>query len=272
MARDRAHVEGSGRSLWGVVGSMLAWMVYLFLMLPSVIVVPMSFSGSYGMEFPPRTYSTILYQIYFTSGDWLDSTLTSLYIAVGTTCLSLLLGVPAAFGLSRGERRVKSIIAIFLLSPILIPPVVMALGMYIYFSYFGFTGNILAIIIAHTVLSLPFVVIICMAGLRHVDPSIEVAATIMGASSWQSFRRVTVPLLKPTIFAAGLFAFLISFDELILSFFIARADALTLPVRMFSSIRWEISPVIAAISTMLTLLSCLICVSVAFIQGFQGRR
>jgi putative spermidine/putrescine transport system permease protein len=124
----------------------------------------------------------------------------------------------------------------------------------------------LRLVAAHGIVTLPFVIMTVSAGLRHIDPVLERAATVMGASRITVLRRVTLPLLTPSIVSGGLFAFLISFDEVVISWFVARPGDTTLPVRMFSSIQFDVSPVLAAISTMLTALSVVICVAVAAVQ------
>lgn len=250
---------GARLSGWSFFSTTLAWLVFIFLMLPSFIVVPMSFGGKFEMMFPPTEFSTILYQRYFEAGNWMSTTFTSFRVAIGATLLALLLGVPASYGIVRGTFRFKRLVTLFLLSPILVPVIVLALGMYLYFASFNFTGTDASLIMAHGVLTTPFVIVTCMAGLRHIDPNLETAATIMGATPLQSFFKVTLPLLKPAMFAGGLFAFLMSFDEVVVAFFITEASTMTLPVKMFSSIKWEISPILAAISSLLTLLSLVVC-------------
>lgn len=250
---------GAATNPWGIFSTGLAWLILLFLMLPSFIVVPMSFGGKFEMMFPPTTFDTILYERFFNSGNWIATTITSFKVAIGATILALLLGVPASYGIVRGTYPGKKIITLFLLSPILVPVIVLALGMYLYLASFKATGTDLGLIMAHGVLTTPFVIVTCMAGLRHIDPNLETAATIMGASVMQTFFKVTLPLLKPAMFAGGLFAFLMSFDEVVVAFFVTEASTMTLPVKMYSSIKWEISPILAAISSLLTLLSLVIC-------------
>ncbi len=250
---------GASVNPWSIFSTVMAWLILLFLMLPSFIVVPMSFGGKFEMMFPPTTFDTILYERFFSTGNWIATTITSFKVAIGATALALLLGVPASYGIVRGTYPGKKIVTLFLLSPILVPVIVLALGMYLYLASFKATGTDLGLIIAHGVLTTPFVIVTCMAGLRHIDANLETAATIMGASVMQSFFKVTLPLLKPAMFAGGLFAFLMSFDEVVVAFFITEASTMTLPVKMYSSIKWEISPILAAISSLLTLLSLVIC-------------
>ncbi len=250
---------GATTNPWGIFSTGLAWFILLFLMLPSFIVVPMSFGGKFEMMFPPTTFDTILYDRFFSTGNWIATTITSFKVAIGATILALLLGVPASYGIVRGTYPGKKIVTLFLLSPILVPVIVLALGMYLYLASFKATGTDLGLILAHGVLTTPFVIVTCMAGLRHIDPNLETAATIMGASVMQTFFKVTLPLLKSAMFAGGLFAFLMSFDEVVVAFFITEASTMTLPVKMYSSIKWEISPILAAISSLLTVLSLVIC-------------
>ncbi|MHB1216616.1 MAG: ABC transporter permease [Alphaproteobacteria bacterium] len=257
--RDGEKPVGARLSGWSIFSTSMAWLIFAFLLLPSFIVVPMSFGGKFEMMFPPTTFSTILYERYFHAGNWMSTTFTSFRVAIGATFMAILLGVPASYGIVRGNYRGKKAVTLFLLSPILVPVIVLALGMYLYLASFKATGTDFGLIIAHTVLTTPFVIVTCMAGLRHIDPNLETAATIMGATPLQSFFKVTLPLLKPAIFAGGLFAFLMSFDEVVVAFFITEASTMTLPVKMFSSIKWEISPILAAISSLLTLLSLIIC-------------
>ena len=158
------------------------------------------------------------------------------------------------------------LLAVFLLSPIMVPHVAVALALYIYFAEIGLRHGELRLALAHGIATLPFVVVTASAGLRQIDPALERAATVMGAGRFTVLRRVTLPLLAPSLVASGLFAFLISFDEVVISWFVARAGDTTLPVKMFASIQFEVSPVLAAISTMLTALSVVVCVAVASVQ------
>ena len=148
----------------------------------------------------------------------------------------------------------------------LVPAITVALGLYLYLSNFGLSGTTLGLILGHTVVATPFVIVTSMAGLRHVDEDLEKAALILGANRLTTFIKVTLPILRPAIIAGGLFAFLISFDEVVIAWFISQATTITLPVKMYSSIRWEISPVLAVVSTLLTVVSVLICLLAALVQ------
>jgi putative spermidine/putrescine transport system permease protein len=261
--------EAGRRSPLSAAVSIAAWFAYGFLVLPSLIIIPMSFGDKDEFVFPPQTLSFYLYEKYFFESNWMAATVESLKVAAGTTTLSVALGVGAAYALTRTEFPGKKLLTIFLLSPIFVPVIVVALGLYLYLGSARLTGTTFALIVGHTVVTIPFVIVTTLAGLRHIDRNLEVAATVMGASKWTVLRRVTLPLLRPTILVASLFSFLISFDEVVISYFIANVQRQTLPVRMYSSIHWEISPVLAAISALLTGLSLVVCLFVAFLQ--KGR-
>lgn len=251
------------RSFAGFAGNALAAIGYIFLILPTLIVIPVSFNSMNEMTFPPTDPSFAQYIQYFTDGEWLSATFFSARIAIATAVLSLLLGIPAAYGLVRGSFPGQRMVSGLLLSPALTPIIVVALGLFIYFSSLGLNGATIPIILGHTLVATPFVIVTAMSGLRHQDANLEIAGMIMGGSRLHVFRKITLPLLRPSILASGLFAFLISFDEVIIAFFLGKAGASTLAVRIFASIQWEISPVIAAVSTLLTLLSLVICLFAA---------
>jgi putative spermidine/putrescine transport system permease protein len=257
---------GARRTFAGVALSTFAWVVYVFLMSPNFIVIPMSFGSQHSFEFPPKSVSLFLYEKFFTDAHWVSATLLSFRVAVGATCLALLLGVPAAYGLVRGSYPGKQAVAAFLLSPILVPVVVLALGLYFHFSNLRIIGTEFGLVLAHAAYTMPFVIVTSMAGLRHVDANLESVALIMGAGRLLTFWRVTLPLLRPAMLVGGLFAFLMSFDEVVIAFFIVHATTFTLPVKMYSSIMHDLSPVLAAVSALLTMMSLALCLAGAYLQ------
>ncbi|MBW1885343.1 MAG: ABC transporter permease [Deltaproteobacteria bacterium] len=239
--------------------------------MPTLIVIPMSFGDKEEFQFPPDGISFYLYRQFFFESSWMDTTFQSFRVALITTALALVFGVSAAYGIVRGNFPGKQVITIFLLSPILVPVIVVALGLYLYLSSLGITGTTFGIVLGHVLHTTPFVIVMAMAGLKHVDPNLESAARVMGAGRLYTLVKVTLPLLKPTIVAGALFAFLISFDEVVISYFISSTRTETLPVKMYSSIQWEISPVLAAISTLLTVLSLVVCVLASMLQKNEPR-
>lgn len=263
--RAGTAIAGSRSPLSRGAGA-IAWLAYGFLILPSLIIIPISFGDKDELIFPPQSFSLYLYQKYFTESNWIDATIQSLKVASLSTALSLCFGVSAAYALSRLEFRGKKMLTLFLLSPMFVPSIVLALALYLYLGSVQLTGTTLGLVISHSILTIPFVIVTSLAGLRHIDANLEIAATVMGAGKFTVVRRVTLPLLRPTIMIAGLFAFLTSFDEVVVSYFISNVRQQTLPVKMYSSIHWEISPVLAAISSLLTVLSLAICLIVAALR------
>jgi putative spermidine/putrescine transport system permease protein len=237
----------------------IAWVCYLFLILPCVVIFPLSFSNRLGLTFFQSHFSLDLYRQYFSSDSWTEVTVRSGEVALAATGLALILGVPGAYGLARSHFFGKRLLTVFLLSPVLVPAVVLALGLYLYFSRLHLISTIAGLILAHTMYVTPFVIVTTLAGLQQVDDNLERAATVMGASAFRTFIQIVVPQIFTSILTAGLFAFLMSFDEVVIAWFITGPSTMTLPVKMYSSIKWETSPVLAAIATLLSLLSLLIC-------------
>ena len=257
---------------WRLFGLVLAVLVYAYLVAPSLIVIPISFGGAGGdLSFPPKTYSLHLYEELFTTATWMQPVLQSLKIASIVCVLVTTVSVPAAYAMVRYEFPGKRLVTILMMSPVLVPVIVLALGMYLYFSRLGSTGTTVALVLGHAVYVIPFVVVTIGAGVRQLDPAIEFAATMMGASRRTLFLRVVLPQLVPSIVAGALFAFLISFDEVVIAWFLSSAQTTTLPVRMYSSIHWGVSPVIAAVSTLLTVLSFFVCLVSVALQPSASR-
>ena len=253
---------------WQGLGTAMAALVYLFLLVPSVLVIPVSFNTEDQIQFPPSGFSLRLYDQFFGSPAWTVPLWHSVEVALCTTVLALAISVPAAYAMVRKEFPGKRALVLLLLSPAAIPAIVTALALYLYFSLIGLNGSLVGLVLAHTVYVTPFVVVTIAAGVRKLDERLEFAATTMGATRWTLFSQVVLPQLRPSILAGGLFALLMSFDEVVIAWLLTGANTMTLPVKMYSSIQWEISPVIAAVSTLLTLLSFVVCtVSAVFQPG-----
>ncbi len=228
-----------------------ALLVAGFLLAPVFVVVPMSFSTALSFQFPPPGYGLGYYHQYFTDPRWLVPTLNSFAIAAGTTLLTLAVVVPASFALVRRRFRGKALVNLFLMSPMIVPLVVSALAYYSFFGRLRLTGTHLGVILAHTALSVPVALLVITAALKGLDPNLERAAMSAGAGPLRTFWWVTLPVLRPGILVGALFAFLHSFDEVVVALFIAGRDASTLPKKMFESIRLETDPVISVVSTLL---------------------
>ncbi|MCP3419872.1 ABC transporter permease [Bradyrhizobium brasilense] len=242
------------------VGTGLATIVYGFLLAPLLVTVPMAFGPTNALTFPPTSYSLDLFRIFFNSPDWLSPLSMSIKVALGSTTVAMFAGVPAGYWIARHEFVGKGLIAGIIMSPLVVPTIVTALGLYLYFSYLKISGTMLSLVLGHVMYALPYVVVMIMAGVHKLDRNLEFGAELMGAGPIRMFLTIVVPQLVPSLISATLFAFLLSFDEVIISWFLASSGTITLPVKMFSALEWEVSPVIAAVSTLLMAVSLLICV------------
>jgi putative spermidine/putrescine transport system permease protein len=240
-----------GTLLLGLVSGL----IILFLLAPVAIVLVLSFSSAKFMRFPPPGFSLQWYEHFFATSAWTDAAATSLVVALAVTVLALLLGVPAAIGLVRGQFLGRRLVGALILSPIIVPGIIVAIGIYYAYAQYQMVGSPLALIVAHTCLAVPFVVITAATALSGVDPRLEQAARNLGASPVSAFAQVTLPLIRPGILAGAVFAFVTSFDELLVALFISGSTAVTLPRRMWDQIRFEIEPTIAAASTLLIVLT-----------------
>lgn len=246
--------------------NVVAFAVYVFILVPTLIVIPISFGGSGELSFPPRVWTLELYQQLFTSSSWVGTILQSLRVAAMTTVLAALIGVPASYGLVRFEFPGKRLVMLLLMSPILVPVIVVSLGLYLYLSRLHLVGTTAGLVVSHVAYVTPFMMMTVMAGVKKLDPALEFATTVMGAKRMTVFLKVVLPQLRPSIFAGALFAFLVSFDEVVIAWFLTSPTTTTLPVKMYSSIQWDISPVIAAVSALLTVLSLVFCSVSAMLQ------
>jgi len=226
-------------------------LVLAYLVFPILIVVPLSFSSAKFLSFPPPGVSTQWYAAFFGSDAWLSAAWTSIWVASGVTVLAVLLGTPAAIGLHRGRFPGRGVVRALFLSPLIVPGIIVAIGTYFVYARFGLVGRPIALVLAHTCIAVPFVVINVGAALHGVDRRLEQAAQNLGASPFATFWQVTLPLIRPGIFAGAVFAFITSFDELLIALFLSGSTAVTLPRRMFDQIRFDIDPTIAAVSAML---------------------
>lgn len=228
-----------------------AILVALFLILPILVIVPMSFSTAISFSFPPPGYWLGYYVKYFNDPTWLLPTWNSFLIAFATMILTMIIVVPASVGYVRNRFVGKSVVNLLIMSPMIVPHVVSALGYYGYLSFAGLLGSRMGVILAHTALSVPVTFLVICATLKGFDRNLERAAMISGAGHFRTFYHVTFPVLRPGMLIGALFAFLSSFNEAVVTIFIGGRDAATLPKKMFESIRLESDPVIAVVSTLL---------------------
>lgn len=228
--------------------------VLLFLCLPIAVVVPMSFSSASSLAFPPPGFSLRWYQSFFGDPRWLRAAQNSLIVALAASVAALALGSIAAYGLVRGRFRGREVLEGNFILPLILPPVITAVALYIFFARLGLLGTIPGLIIAHTILTVPYVVLLMSVAIRQFDVRIEQVACSLGASWFRMFRSVLLPNLLPSVLAAWIFAFIISFDEVIVTLFLAGAYD-TIPKRMFNELILQVNPTITAIATLLIALS-----------------
>ncbi|RYE33445.1 MAG: ABC transporter permease subunit, partial [Hyphomicrobiales bacterium] len=232
----------------------LAGAVIATLILPILVVMVISFSSASFLTFPPPGFSLRWYEKFFSDPNWMDAFWHSAVIAAASAVISVVLGASAAMGVVRSEIRGKSIIMLLLVSPVIVPPVVLGLSLYSLFLRFDLVGSIWGLASAHAIGGIPLVVIIVSAALQSVDRRLEQAAALHGASPLTVFRTVTLPAIAPGLAAATFFAFLHSFDELVLSLFLSSAQLKTLPLMLWADINYQLNPVLAVVSSLEVLL------------------
>ena len=257
----RRSRPGAHPLVWAAALAVLAFMVA-----PSVIVMGMSLSASRFLEFPPTTLSLRWYAAYWSDAAWLDATVRSLQAAVLVTLLAVVLGTMAALAIVRYAVPGRGALRALIVSPLVVPSIVLAVGVYGVYAAWGLTGTLTGLVAAHTVLALPFVLLNVGAVLYTLDANLERAARASGAGPVRAFLFVVLPMIWPGIAAGSIFAFLTSFDEIVVAMFITGSSP-TLPKVMFDGIQFELNPLVAAVSTQLILVS-----SVALLSALWLRR
>lgn len=223
----------------------------LTLIAPIVIVCVVAFGGEGYVRFPPTDYSLKWFEAFFGDSRWRQSLMSSFVIGLIACAIASCIGFLSAYALIRSEFRAKKLVLSLMLMPIIVPTVITAIAMYFLTARFGLIGNALWLGFCHAIVALPIVVLILLSSLQGVDVNLERAALGLGASRTRVFFTIVVPLAMPGVLSGALFAFLASFDELIISLFLSGARAQTLPVRIWNSLHLEIEPVIAAAAAFL---------------------
>jgi putative spermidine/putrescine transport system permease protein len=243
---------------------------FVFIVAPIVIVVIVSFSSQSYVGFPLTGVSLKWYWRIWDYQPFINSMITSTELAFASALCGTLLAVPAALGLSRSDSAVAAALVSFLMSPLSIPAVMLGFALLYYLSWMGFGISFLSLLIAHTVIAIPYIVRTVLAGYRGLGPTCEEAARVLGAGPWRCFWHVTLPLIRPSIFAGALFAILISFDNLPISFFFGNASTNTLPVVMLSYLQNQFDPAIAAIGTVQMGLALVLLIVVERVYGLKA--
>lgn len=257
-----------GRILLGL----FCLLVAVWLIAPTIVVVPMSFNDKKSLAFPPSGFSWQWYQNFFTNPEWSASLVSSLKVAVVTAVFATVIGTLAAFGLDRMKSRVSGVLRALLITPMVVPGVVLAVGIYAVYLDTQLVGTMTGFVLAHTMLAVPFVIIAVSASLEVFDKRLETAAASLGATQLTAFRTVTLPLIAPGILSGLLFAFVTSFDEIIVALFITSPYLKTLPVQIFSSITRDADPTVAAVGTLLFITTSLVIGAGLLIGSRQGKR
>lgn len=241
-----------GDRLWLYV---VAFIIMLLLVAPTLIVIPMSFSDSQYLEFPPRNWSIRWYEEYFGSARWVRATVTSVQVGLLTMLVATPIGTMAAYALFVSGHKLARALFLLLITPMIVPVILIAIGTFYAYGRVGLNNSITGLVLAHTAMATPLVMIVITAALRSYDLNQELVARSLGATRLKAFLMITLPQLKFSIVTAALLSFLTSFDEVIISIFVSGGVNATLTKHMFSALRDFIDPTIAAISTIMVLVS-----------------
>lgn len=242
----------------GPFGNTLAWAVAIYLLLPITIIIPVSLTDQRFLSLPQETLSIRHYVTVLSSADWLHSIWQSLLIAVAATAISVVAGTLCAIGCWRISRRSTELVRALMLLPIIIPSIVYAIGLYRYFAKLDLLDRFLGVALAHGVTGIPYVVITVSTALAAFDPRLEQAARGMGASLGQTLRWVILPRIAPGIISGAIFAFIHSWDELVMVLFIASREVFTLPRRIWDGINENLDPAMAAVAVLLVVFTTLL--------------
>ncbi len=255
----------TGQRIWYYGFRVICGLIFFFLIAPILVIIPLSFNAQDFFTFTPKMlaldpegYSLKHYRDFFTSNDWQQAMWNSLKIAPAATLISVSLGTLAAIGLSQSHVPFRGAIMAILISPMIVPLIISAAGMYFFYSRIGLQGTYFGVVLAHAALGIPFVIITVTATLIGFDRSLTRAAANLGAGPVRTFFKVQMPLILPGVVSGGLFAFITSFDEVVVVLFVGSAGQTTLPWQMFTGLREQISPTILAVATLLVGISILL--------------
>lgn len=255
-----------GQRLW-LYG--FAVITMILLVTPTLIVIPMSFSDSQYLEFPPEEWSLRWYRHYFSSDEWMLATRTSFTAAFFTMLVATPIGVLAAYGLHASKLPVVRAAFVMLITPMMVPLVLIAIGAFYAYVKLQILYTMTGLVLAHSLLAIPLVVIVTGSALKGYDMNLENAARSLGAARWKAFLTITLPQIRFAVVTSALLSFLTSFDEVVIAMFISGGDNPTLTRNMFNALRDQIDPTIAAISTIMVIVTTLM---MALAQIFGQKR
>jgi len=250
---------------WGLRAACVA--VLLFLLLPILVIIPLSFSDSSFLVYPIPGWSLKWYENLFTSAEWIRATKNSFIIAPAATVIATVLGTLAAVGLVRVNFPFKGLLMSFLIAPMVVPIVVVGVSTYLFFAPLGLADSYIGLIIVHAALGAPFVLTTVLATLQGFNQNLVRASLSLGENPLNTFFRITLPVIAPGVISGALFAFATSFDEVVVVLFLAGPDQVTLPRQMFTGIRENITPTIAAVATLLILFTTTLLLVLEWLRG-----
>jgi len=247
-ARRRRRDQGVDPVPWWLFT--IGVLVALYFILPTLFVIPMSFSEATTFQFPPRGFSLHLYENFFTNPAWLTSLGNSFLVGILAALLATTVGTAAALGLHRLTGRLARLTRTLLMISLVSPAIVIAVAIYITFLQWRLTGSLLGYVLAHAAIGMPFVLVAVTSALGGLDPKLSLASASLGAPPLRTFLRITMPLISRGIITGAIFAFVTSFDEVVIALFLRSPTFQTLPVQMYNSVTVEIDPTIAASSSL----------------------
>lgn len=256
---------------WFFAHRLIVAVILLFLIAPILVIMPLSFNAEPYFSYPMPGFSLRWYEDFFTNDRWTLALKTSVIVAFFTTLLATSVGTLAALGLSRANFPARTSIMSLLISPMIVPVIISAIGMYFFYTYMGLSNSLPGLILAHTALATPFVVIVVTATLSGFDHTLTRAGASLGAPPTAVFFKVILPLILPGVISGALFAFVTSFDEVVVVLFLASPEQRTLPKQMFSGIREIISPTITAAATLLILFAVIMLTTVELLRRRSER-
>jgi len=254
---------------WGLRVACVA--VQAFLLVPIAVIVPLSFSDSSFLVYPIPGWSLKWYENLFTSGDWIRAARNSFIVAPLATVIATVLGTLAAVGLARTDFPYKGALMSVLIAPMVVPIVVVGVATYLFFAPLGLVDSYAGLIIVHAALGAPFVLTTVLATLQGFNHNLVRASLSLGAGPLRTFFRVTLPVIAPGVISGALFAFATSFDEVVVTLFLAGPEQVTLPRQMFTGIRENITPTIAAVATLLILFTTSLLLVLEWLRGRRAR-
>lgn len=254
-----------------IVGFIAAALGLVFLLLPILVVFPLAFNTSSFLSYPVAGFSLQWFDTALRGYPWVLAFKNSFVVAFSAAALSVLVGGMAALGVAASGRVLRVMLTGLFVSPLVVPSVVLAVGMAFVFARMQLIGTVWSLIVAHAVVGAPLVFITVAAALKGIDPALELAAASLGARRWRRFWTIVLPLAVPGFITGWIFAFIVSFDEVIIALFISSPHSMTLPIALFSGLRDKLQPTIVAVALLLTLLTALFLVVLSLMQRFMRR-